>query len=361
LESKSFQEIKKASQEFIAAAEAMWDDGNGILVWELCRRFGEAFLDKARPYSATVKKPGKNVVIIKDDAPAMTLAACVPFGRAPQDVIAGLRLFISRCDDYIPPVYDAITEDEMRKALSGAQRMYRFLDIVAPNEPLKILRFDYSHKRFNLQCEIPHGKTQAVIYSIHPKERELYDRVFIFAHELGHALHLALTGSVKTAPDGFEEFNRDIGVELRSLQEMQEAFADSTALAILNARGLRSHFPSDWSKSMSYRHAQYLQGVCAEALRKKGIALDEPLPEPFRPYAKAIKEFEEKWRIYTEDTRGEFLKRAAMDWQSQAARGQRFGETLKERADNASSFFAFAKAWGFAEERNSCVAILLFR
>ena len=94
-----------------------------------------------------------------------------------------------------------------------------------------------------------HGDSrQSYIFVYHPIEDDTYDRVFIFAHELGHALHFALIGDVEVFPDSFEHFNSSFGPTLNTPKEKQEAFVDAAAIAILgspNSR-LKSHLPTDW-------------------------------------------------------------------------------------------------------------------
>jgi hypothetical protein len=213
----------------------------------------------------------------------MLLPSYVPFGGAPVDVIDGMKKFVERCGEFTPPVHDAISEPEIKRVLTFSQKSFRIIDIIAPDEPLKILRFDNSHITFNSQCAIPESNTQAVIYLYHPNNVDIHNRVFIFAHELGHALHLALTRNIDLLPDGFDEFNDTFTPKPETLEDKQEAFADAVAIAILNAKGLGTHFPTQFSKDMSYLFARYLRGLCENALQNSG-RYSEPLPTPNLPW-----------------------------------------------------------------------------
>jgi Zn-dependent peptidase ImmA (M78 family) len=113
----------------------------------------------------------------------------------------------------------------------------------------------------------------------HPRQNELHDRVFIFAHELGHAIHFALTGNVDVLPDGFDKFNDSFYPKLETLKDKQEAFADTVAFAILNIKGFGTHFPTRFTKDMSPNFARYVRELCTHALQEKG-QLTEPLPMP---------------------------------------------------------------------------------
>ncbi len=265
-ESRSISEIKAAVTAFIAETDEVRDEYNGMFVWALCQRLEETFAAWSKPYSKPVKSATWNAVIVSpEDSPIMLLPSYMPFGSSPNEVITGLKRFISYCDELTPPIHEAITLTEMKRVLTAAQKAYDIIGIIAPYEPLKILRFDNSHAVYNSQCGISSTPDKpSTVYVFHPKENDVYDRVFIFAHELGHALHYALTGNVDVVPEGFEKFNEALSVKLDTVKKTQEAFADAVALAILNVKGLRTHFPTQFSKVMSPYFARYIKGLTAK-------------------------------------------------------------------------------------------------
>jgi hypothetical protein len=272
--------MKEAAAAFIAVADEVRETLNGMYVYMLCERLKESVEAWSERYKTPAKGSAQNAVIVLPEyAPIMYLPSCVPLGGRPIDVVAGMKKFVERCDEFTEPICDAITVSEMKRVLTSAQKTYRLLDVIAPDKPLLILRFDNSHKVYNSQCAIPCDSKQTVIFSFHPNDTEIHDRVFIFAHELGHALHLALTHDINAIPEKFDEFNEKIGVKFETLKEKQEGFADSAALAILNAKGLGTHQPTYYSKFMSGCHGQYLRWLCANALKAAG-RYTEPLPQP---------------------------------------------------------------------------------
>lgn len=288
LASQTVGEVKSTVMDFISATEDVVGYENGMYAYMLCNWFDEAIGQWAKRYSSVAWGWDWNAVIVPpEDAPIMYLYACVPSGCSPANLIGILKKFVELCDGFTPPICDAISASEIKRVLSSAQRTYRLLDIIAPKEPLRILRFANSHAVYNSQCGIPSDNSQATVFSFHPNDVSVFDRLCIFAHELGHALHLSLTGDVGIIPRGFAEFNKSIGVNLETLKEQQEGFADSVALAILNTKGLRSHLPTEWSKSMSYSHGKYLRELCTATLRKLG-AFSEPLPTPYSPFEKMV-------------------------------------------------------------------------
>ena len=260
-ESRTIDEIKTAARAFIAAADEVRETYNGMFVYMLCRRFEETFSEWSKQYSALAKNAAWNAVIIPPEhSPIMLLPSCVPFGSSPNEIIAGLEKFITRCDEFTPPIFDTITVIEIKKVLTAVQKSYGLLDIIAPNEPIKILCFTNSHNEYNSQCGFPSEPTRPpTIFLYHPKENGTYDRVFIFAHELGHALHWVLTRNADVLPDGFDKFNESVFARFDTLKEKQEAFADAVAFAILNVKGLGTHFPNQFSKERSPVFAKYIK------------------------------------------------------------------------------------------------------
>ena len=285
----SIGEIKAAVKAFLAATDKVREAYNGMFVYALCRRLEETFIGWAKQYSTALKGLAWNVAIIPpEDSPIMMLPSYVPLGCAPADVIAGLKKYVERCEEFIAPIHDSITVPEIKRVLTIAQKSYRLIDIIAPEEPLKILMFGNSHKAHNSQCAIPVGNRQAVIFSFHPNKVDVHDRIFIFAHELGHALHLSFTHDIDILPEGFDEFSDTFSPKPDTLKDKQEMLADAVAIAILNAKGLGTHFPTQFSKNMSYLFARYVRGLCEVSLQKSG-RLTDPLPPPNTPFKTVLR------------------------------------------------------------------------
>jgi hypothetical protein len=265
IESGSVDEIRTAVEEFIAYAESL----EPMYKWSLCHHLTDTLVKWAKPYDVKPRGSKNNAVVIPPEhAPIMLLFSCAPVNGSPIEIIAGLKKYVERCGEFIPPVYDAVTVAEINRVLNAAQNAYRILDVIAPKDPLYILRFSHSHKQYNSLCDIPdNGAKIATIFAFHPKQNETYNRVFIFAHELGHALHLALTKNIDILPEGFDEFNKTVyanGIDTH--KQKQEAFADAAALAILNVKGLRLNFPTEHSKYISPYFARYIKGLTEKAL-----------------------------------------------------------------------------------------------
>jgi hypothetical protein len=201
----------------------------------------------------------KFVIIAPDQAPAIFVTTCVPYTTKSRLVMKGLHAFIQRCGEFEAPIEAAISEAEINAVLNAAQKTYRFLEIAAPLRPLKILRFNNSHAFHNCECGL--SGSEAIILVYHPRTVEKCGRVFIFAHELGHALHLALTNSSSVLPDGFAAFNEQLGITWDSISDQQEAFADVFALALLSAGGLKRHLPPGFAKKPAPYFHEYIRHI----------------------------------------------------------------------------------------------------
>jgi len=225
-----------------------------------CKHFWDTF--SFRDYSYRQKpfdSPYNAVIISPGFALSSMLSGYVPYSTNPAKVTEGFRRFLRRCEEFVPPVHPAITEDEIHAVLRVAQAKFGMINIIAPDTPLRIHRLEYSHAKYNSECAPTNRETrQSLIFLYHPWQKGIYDRVLIFAHELGHALHFALTGDIETLPQGFNELNNVLGAKFETLQENQEGFADATAFAILG-NGLKEHLPLGYTGVMTPHFIRYFK------------------------------------------------------------------------------------------------------
>lgn len=233
--------------------------------WSIRSRFYDAVMERDGAYQCRTNGLKYNAVIIP---PEFALTAMIPafvkMNGNHYEFADGLNRFIRRLDEFISPIYPAVTETEIRATLSAAQRAFGMIDIIATDYPLRIHRFDYSHIKHNSECAVMSGDSrQSAVFLYHPRENGVYDRVFIFAHELGHALHYALTGDMDVFPDGFDSFNEKFAVKFDTPEAKQEGFADAAAIAILGSPDsrLKSHLPTQFSKDISPVFVRYFKGL----------------------------------------------------------------------------------------------------
>lgn len=169
LSCKTVDEIKKLVIDFLAAIDNVSGAENGMYSFMLCNHLAETYAKWSERYSTCDKNSAWNAVIVPpSDAPIMLLPANIPLNARPIDLIPALEKFVRRCDEYVPPVCEPISIIEMKKVLTFAQKQYRLIDIIAPKDPLLILRLDYSHIECNSQCLVPGNGKQSTILSLHP-------------------------------------------------------------------------------------------------------------------------------------------------------------------------------------------------
>lgn len=247
-------------------------DANKESAASLCARLIQAITEFGRPYMKPRPGQDKNVVFIPcEDAPVVMITTCIPITEDAESVIGGLRRFADRCGEFSEPMEDIVSEAEMDLVLDAAQKKFGVLDIVALFNPLKILSLHNTHRVFDCECGISDGyHREAVIFVYHPRNVSVHDKVYIFAHELGHALHLGLTGDVNRIPERFDVFNESLGIKEMTLHEKQESFADAAAIAILNNDGLREHLPGQLSERLPPYFEKYIKYVTDAHFKKLG-------------------------------------------------------------------------------------------
>lgn len=253
---QSFEELRASVSAFLDFADA-----NNKYTGELFQQLLQALVRFGKPYLEPLPTQNNNVIFIPpEDAPVMTITTCVPISDDPKVIMTGLKRFTERCDEFSSPIEAIISEAEMDLVLATADKRFGILDIIAKFRPLKILSFHNSHHMFNCECGITDNYSkEAFIFVYHPREISVYDRFFIFAHEIGHALHLALTHDIDRIPKRFDDFNESLGITGMSTQEKQESFADAVAIAILYCDELQEHLPNQLHKQLPPYFEKYIK------------------------------------------------------------------------------------------------------
>ncbi|MDR1321583.1 MAG: hypothetical protein LBK56_09205 [Gracilibacteraceae bacterium] len=255
------------------AAEAFLDHLAAAPKYErrLCERFVDSMIRYCDNYVPLPFCLTHNVTVVPPEySPVIMLSAYVPISNDPDCVVAGLKRFIDKCGEFREPLHEAITYEEINAVLDDAQKSYRLVDILAPKLPLKILLFNNSHAEHNSECGVPvDPERETAIFLYHPLETA-HDRVFIFAHELGHALHLSLTRDAEVLPDSFDRFNEKLGIIFHSVHQKQEAFADVTAMAVLSG-GLSGHLPHELSDAMLENFDMYIRYAIRKHLMDRSL------------------------------------------------------------------------------------------
>lgn len=271
MKSKDILSIKNNIRKFVEYVE-----NNKAIKTKMCKRLVKTIMGFVTPYMLPPIFDDKNVVIVPEvHSHYFLFATAIPSTDDVNMIMMGLEKFINRCQEFVEPTKEHITRDEINLVLDVAQEKYGLLDLIAPARPLKIIMFNNSHFYYNSECGFTdQGKdSEAILLIYHPKDTKNFDPVFIFAHELGHALHLALTKDADTLPYKFDELNKMIGMPMPDVEidVKKEHFADAVAIAILSSPKLEQHLPSQLSKDLQTLFDSYI----IQMLKKYGGQKDE--------------------------------------------------------------------------------------
>jgi hypothetical protein len=264
MESRDIATLKTNMETLMCLYEGA-ESMHGYIIRE---RFYSEVKKRDKPYQRRTQGLKYSAVIIPPElTPTAMIPAHIKTDGNHYAFIDSVNRVISRCDEFVAPIHPAANETEIRAVLSAAQRAFGMIDIIAPDYPLRIYRFDNSHIKTNSECGfMDGGSRQSVVFLFHPHENEIHNRIFIFAHELGHALHFALTGDVSIFPDGFDKLNKMLGVKLETPEANAESFADAVAIAILGSPNgrLKTHLPTQFCKDLSPMFVRYFMSLCRD-------------------------------------------------------------------------------------------------
>lgn len=180
---------------------------------------------------------------------------CICMGAAATDIYLFRNWPISKSDrsnkkdlrqiaeqiekDLLPAKGTQITPKTVHEILAFLEARYQFLQRVRKGDPLFIILPDCSHKNFNGLCRThlcQRNQTDCEIYLFHSPEYHKYSPEFVFLHELGHVLNLALTGTLEIVPNGFLEFVEILfpNMTLPHQKPVSEIFADCFAMGVMS-------------------------------------------------------------------------------------------------------------------------------
>ena len=241
-ESKSIKEVKKNTTAFLKHLRNN-NEKKEFLCYQLTCMLKKFWKESIEKFTDDEMK---TTIIPPDVAPVFLMLTVVPESGSAENIIRGLKEFVKRCSEFSDPESECISEKEIHMVLKRAQNL-GVLDMITQNRALKIISLANTHYIHNSECGIVEkalSTPEAIIFVYHPHGEIFCDKVFVFSHEIGHGLHLALTGDVEIIPDGFDAFNKSIGVE-ESFDDdtIKEAFADVVAFALLGKKEYKKYIP----------------------------------------------------------------------------------------------------------------------
>jgi hypothetical protein len=153
----------------------------------------------------------------------------------------------------IPPSGRFLAVEKEEKILSVLFMKYPYLEIVSANRPLVVLNFNSTNRASNSFCGTDEGVKSSVILMYNMKDNSVIPE-YVFLHELGHALQIALTGSADDVPNEFIEFHNSMPYTEKINQgdkDATELFADTFAISVMRNTELSCFDPFHFSDSLN--------------------------------------------------------------------------------------------------------------
>lgn len=130
-----------------------------------------------------------------------------------------------------------LTEGDVAKVFQMVEALFSYSQKVMDVHPVDILLIEAQHERLN-------GETSAVFIvegmqgyiCIYQVQNEEVNPIHVLLHELGHLLHIKLTGTLTGIPKSFVGHLLSLGMDCSKLTtaQLQELFADTFMLAVVN-------------------------------------------------------------------------------------------------------------------------------
>ena len=129
-----------------------------------------------------------------------------------------------------------LTEDDVTTVFEMVDALFSYSQKALVKHPVDILLIDAQHECLN-------GETSAVFTAermrgcicIYRMQREEVNPIHVLLHELGHLLHIKVTGTLTEIPDSFKDHLLRLGIDRKTLttEQLQELFADTFMLATI--------------------------------------------------------------------------------------------------------------------------------
>ena len=130
-----------------------------------------------------------------------------------------------------------LTEGDVAKVFQMVDTLFSYSQKILGTHPVDILLIDTQHERLN-------GETSAVLtvggmrgcICMYRMQSEEVNPTHVLLHELGHLLHIKVTGTLTDIPDSFNEHLLGLGIDCRKLTtaQLRELFADTFLLAVIS-------------------------------------------------------------------------------------------------------------------------------
>ncbi len=152
---------------------------------------------------------------------------------SPKDKIKRFIAYIE--NNFIFTNNDKVSADEIETALLIIEKEY---ELIKNLKPLEFSIFNLSHKEFNSICNtvtnLNDGTFLSEIYLFKMRDEEIKSPLYVFLHEIGHALHFYCTNNSAIIPDSFIRLSNEyLKIPLEQGLEAVEIFADAIAIGLM--------------------------------------------------------------------------------------------------------------------------------
>ena len=224
---------------------------------QFCKQLSQAIVEwsiMSRPDIFNLEADSRyHIYSVLDSIPPYLAAFGLSLGRV-REVRQRIKSLLSCIDETIvEPSGVFLPELQEEKILTILATKFPYLEIVTAKKPLTILNINNTHRIYNSQCGTNEAVTAFVIQMFNMKDASFVPE-YVFLHELGHALHLAITGSVLIVPDEFIKFNNSIPGALHLEQgsiDAPELFADTFAIAVMRGTELSGFDPFHFDDTLN--------------------------------------------------------------------------------------------------------------
>ena len=173
-----------------------------------------------------------------------------------REVRQSIKNQISYIDEAIvPPSGCSLTVEAEEKILFTLTQKFPFWEIASANSPLVILNLNSTNKYYNSFCGTDVNSKSSVIYMYNLNDNTIAAE-YVFLHELGHVLQIALSGSTQNVPNEFIQFHESLSNVTKLEQgseEAIEAFADTFAISVMRGTELSDFDPFNFHDALNER------------------------------------------------------------------------------------------------------------
>ncbi len=169
----------------------------------------------------------------------------------------------------VPPSGKCLPYDRAAEILNAVGELFPYYySIVSRARPLAVLNLNSTDRRYNSMCGISDLSSGSTILLLHMKaDRDEGDPDCVLLHEMGHALHNAISGA--DVPEEFYRFQSAFSKPLERGDPMApEVFADCFAIAMIHRSDLKIAMPFEVDAIIADMVARFMEQLMQSYTKK---------------------------------------------------------------------------------------------